>query len=541
MGTDGQIGHRALRRWTPLAYSAATFAAIAMLFQPIPAAATPQIPAPGAPAVPDPGSRPAPIGTLLMPGQRSATTPTTPVVTPSGLPMSPLLAGIEKRRTEIATLGDQLIKLGEERDLALQQVTTAEQKLADVQIALMQAEKEAATAAANALRDQAALPPGAIGSGLADLDALARMQRGESATEQAATRQLTIVRAAQAAALSEKSTATARATDYAQQYTKLNATIAKKQAALQKLEQKHRDELTEAEAAESAQDRQLGARYLEGANQGRGADPRAVAAVRFALAQVGDPYVWSEEGPDQYDCSGLMYAAYRSDAAGRFPLTRVSRDQYRQTSGKVVDRYSLLPGDLLFFSSTNSWTGIHHVAMYAGDGKMVEAPRSGLNVRLVPVRWSRLFQATRIYGSVDGPTETPDLSNPGNGGNPTSTPPTTPPTTTKPPTTKPPTTPPTTTRPTTKPPTSTTPPPPPTTTTPPPPTTTTPAPPTTTTPANPPDSTPADPPDSSGSSSPSGSGSASATGGASSSASSSTSSSASSSASSTTSKDAAGK
>ncbi|MCA2214626.1 C40 family peptidase [Jidongwangia harbinensis] len=411
--------------------------------------------------VPDAGSRPQPLGPLTMPGQRPTptTTPTTPVVTPTGLPSSPLLTQIERRRTEIATLGDQLIKLGEDRDLALQQVTIAERKVTDAQAALLQAEREAAIAAANAFRDQAALPPGSVGSGLADLDALARMQRGESATEQAAARQLAIARAAQAAALTEKSAATARATDLSQQYTKLNASIAKKQTALQKLEQKHRTELSAAEAAESAADRRLGANYLDGAAQGRGADPRAVKAVEFALAQIGDPYVWSEEGPDQYDCSGLMYAAYRSNAAGNFPLRRVSRDQYDQTNDKTVDRYSLVPGDLLFFSSSNSWTGIHHVAMYAGEGKMVEAPRSGLNVRLVPVRWSRLFAATRIYGSVDGPTSVPNLNNPGNSGNPTqpnptTTPPKTNPTTTPPktnPTTTPPKTDPTTTPPKTDP------------------------------------------------------------------------------------------
>ena len=95
------------------------------------------------------------------------------------------------------------------------------------------------------------------------------------------------------------------------------------------------------------------------------------------LAQRGDPYVWSEEGPDQYDCSGLMYAAYRSVG---FNLTRVSRDQYYQTRDRAVSRYSLLPGDLLFFSSSSSWTGIHHVAMYLGDNKIVEAQQSGVPV-----------------------------------------------------------------------------------------------------------------------------------------------------------------
>ncbi len=158
------------------------------------------------------------------------------------------------------------------------------------------------------------------------------------------------------------------------------------------------------------------------------------------MAQRGDPYVWSEEGPNQFDCSGLTYYAYRQ--ATNYPLARVARDQYWQTHANVVDRYSLLPGDLLFFSYSNSWTDIHHVAMYAGHGMMVEAPRTGLDVRLTPVRWTRLFQATRVFGSVDGPVQGPDLSHLPTSGNDSGTgngtsPSASPSATTKPPTTGP--------------------------------------------------------------------------------------------------------
>jgi peptidoglycan DL-endopeptidase CwlO len=432
VGTDGEQmatsgRHRRAQPvrpwWRPLALSAASAAAITTFFNPLPASAAPQAPpVPGAPAVPDMGSRPQPLGTLTMPGQQAGT-PAAATITTPGVAMTPLLQKIEKQRADIAALGDKLIRLGEDRDLANQQVTTAAQKVSDAQTALIKAEQDVAAAAAAAMRDQAALPPGTVGSGLADLDALAQMQRGESETEEAAARHLAIIRAAQASALAEQATATTNATDFARQYEKLNADIAKRQAALQKLEQRHAAEITASEAAQSAADRALGQGYLDGASQGRGADPRAVAALTFALAQRGDPYVWSEEGPDQYDCSGLMYAAYRTSAAGNFPLARVSRDQYYQTRGKSVDRYSLVPGDLLFFSSTTSWTNIHHVAMYAGNGMMVEAPRTGLTVRLVPVRWSRLFQATRIYGSVEGATELPDLNTPPPAGNPGTNPP----------------------------------------------------------------------------------------------------------------------
>jgi cell wall-associated NlpC family hydrolase len=455
--------------WRPLTYSAATFTAIAALFHPLPASATPNAPGvpnapavPAAPAVPDSGSRPVPIGTLLLPGQKApgqqvaGPAATTPATTLPGVTMTPLLQKIEKRRTEIATLGDKLIQLGEDRDRAAQQRATADQKVTDAQVALLTAQQDAAAAAAAALRDQAALPPGTLGSGLADLDSLSRMQRGDSDTREAANRQLALVQASLTAAQAEQATATTNATDLSRQYDTLNADIAKKQAALQKDEQKHADEISAAEAAESAEDRRLGERYLDGTDQGRGAHPNAIAALKIALAQIGDPYVWSEEGPSQFDCSGLMYYAYRN-ATGHFNLDRVSRDQYRQTSQNLVDRYSLVPGDLLFFSSTNSWTGIHHVAMYAGNGMMVEAPRTGLDVRLTPVRWSRLFGATRIWGSVDHKTNAPDLNNlPAPEPNPaeTTTPPTTP---AKPPTSKPTTKPPTT-KPTTKPPTKPTPP-----------------------------------------------------------------------------------
>lgn len=435
VGTDGEQmttsgRHGRIRRvrpwWRPLSYSAATAAAITALFNPLPASASPQVPpAPGAPAVPDMGLRPQALGTLTMPGRQTSTTPASSLITTPGVVMTPLLQKIEKQRTEIDVLGEKLTRLDDDRELAGRQVATAAQKLSDAQAALIQAEQDVAAAAAAAMRDQAALPPGTLGSGLADLDALAQMQRGESETEEAASRHLTIIRAAQASALAEQATATTDQADFTKQYNTLNAEIVKRQTALQKLEQQHAAEIRASEAAQSAADLALGQGYLDGASQGRGADPRAMAALSYALAQIGDPYVWSEEGPNQFDCSGLMFAAYRSQAAGNFPLARVSRDQYYQTRGKSVDRYSLVPGDLLFFSSSTSWKGIHHVAMYAGNGMMVEAPRTRLNVRLVPVRWSRLFQATRIYGSVEGAT-IPTLPNPSATG-------TRPPATSKPP------------------------------------------------------------------------------------------------------------
>jgi len=111
----------------------------------------------------------------------------------------------------------------------------------------------------------------------------------------------------------------------------------------------------------------------------------AGAAVQFALAQVGKPYAWGGSGPGSYDCSGLMMAAW--GAAG-VSLPHNSGMQYSATSR--VSRDQLQPGDILFFGSP-----IHHDAMYIGNGQMVEAPRSGLTVRVVSIDRSDYVGAGR--------------------------------------------------------------------------------------------------------------------------------------------------
>ncbi|MDP9183914.1 MAG: NlpC/P60 family protein [Actinomycetota bacterium] len=101
--------------------------------------------------------------------------------------------------------------------------------------------------------------------------------------------------------------------------------------------------------------------------------PQAAAALDFAKAQVGDPYLWGATGPDAYDCSGLTGAAYR--AAG-ISLPRTSREQWY--AGQHVELGALQPGDLLFWANDPSNPAtIHHVALYAGGGLMIAAPHSG--------------------------------------------------------------------------------------------------------------------------------------------------------------------
>ncbi|WP_371656735.1 MULTISPECIES: C40 family peptidase [unclassified Streptomyces] len=101
------------------------------------------------------------------------------------------------------------------------------------------------------------------------------------------------------------------------------------------------------------------------------------AAISFAMSQLGDPYVWGGNGPDGWDCSGLVQAAYRRAGVS---LPRVANDQYRATTS--ISRGELRRGDLVFWSSDGSAQSIHHVAIYLGNDQYLEAPRPGKKVRV---------------------------------------------------------------------------------------------------------------------------------------------------------------
>jgi hypothetical protein len=105
---------------------------------------------------------------------------------------------------------------------------------------------------------------------------------------------------------------------------------------------------------------------------------RAAQAVAFALAQQGKPYQWGAHGPDAYDCSGLTWAAWR--AAG----VTIPRTAQGQLAGLPPVRGHLQPGDLVVYPSDGP--SRRHVAMVVGGGRMVEALRAGVPVRVTMVR-----------------------------------------------------------------------------------------------------------------------------------------------------------
>lgn len=118
---------------------------------------------------------------------------------------------------------------------------------------------------------------------------------------------------------------------------------------------------------------------------GKSSTAQGKAAVSWARNQIGKPYGWGASGPSSFDCSGLTSQAWLKGAG--FNITRSSRSQYQAVT--KISYNNMRPGDLIFWATNTSKSStIHHVAIYAGNGQMVEAPNPGKTVRLTSVRWS---------------------------------------------------------------------------------------------------------------------------------------------------------
>ena len=111
-----------------------------------------------------------------------------------------------------------------------------------------------------------------------------------------------------------------------------------------------------------------------GRSSTRATEAMRIAAVAYSAKQVqaGKKYVWGSEGPNTFDCSGLIYAAYKSAGLGWPNWDRLNSSLY-WVATKRVPLSELVPGDLLFYSYTGTVSTIHHISIYAGDGMMWEA------------------------------------------------------------------------------------------------------------------------------------------------------------------------
>ncbi|MFE0640864.1 C40 family peptidase [Streptomyces sp. NPDC058877] len=131
-----------------------------------------------------------------------------------------------------------------------------------------------------------------------------------------------------------------------------------------------------------------GATTSKGSTQTQAPSGAAATIVAFAKAQIGDAYVSGGTGPNSWDCSGLVQAAYR--AAG-IDLPRIS---YQQSSmGTSVSLGNLQPGDILYWGSRS---GSYHVAIYVGGGKFVGAQNPSTGVVERSLDWDTPSGAIRI-------------------------------------------------------------------------------------------------------------------------------------------------
>jgi peptidoglycan DL-endopeptidase CwlO len=121
-------------------------------------------------------------------------------------------------------------------------------------------------------------------------------------------------------------------------------------------------------------------------------------AVAYAKKQVQSrnpikPYVWGAQGPNSFDCSGLVYAAYKSAGLGYPTWGRLNAALYFVAT-KRVPFNELLPGDLLFYSYDGSVQNIHHITIYAGNGMMWEA-----NSKRVGLIYSNMYSIKGLMPS----------------------------------------------------------------------------------------------------------------------------------------------
>jgi cell wall-associated NlpC family hydrolase len=111
-------------------------------------------------------------------------------------------------------------------------------------------------------------------------------------------------------------------------------------------------------------------------------------AVRIAASKKGDPYRWGAAGPYAFDCSGLVYYIYRTRLHRSIPRTA---DAQRLATIRLTHSQKR-PGDLIFFMSSGR---AYHVGIYAGYGKIWQAPRPGQVVQL-----SRIWTSAYVVGRV---------------------------------------------------------------------------------------------------------------------------------------------
>jgi cell wall-associated NlpC family hydrolase len=201
---------------------------------------------------------------------------------------------------------------------------------------------------------------------------------------------------AKAAAVAQEQAAAAKKAAVAKQQTQLVAELAslqhisvtlarQRQAGLAKARAEARARAARLAAERAAAGTGSGGHVGGGVSHGTSAGGRV--AVAYAFNQLGKWYLWGADGPSRFDCSGLTMRAWQQ--AGVY-LPHYSVAQYELTEHVPVSQAR--PGDLVFYANnTSDPNSIHHVAIYIGGGRMIEAPHSGAQVRISSIWRSGLM------------------------------------------------------------------------------------------------------------------------------------------------------
>ena len=224
-----------------------------------------------------------------------------------------------------------------------------------------------------------------------DVEQLARTQN--AALRRVQAQRLTLAQA-EASLTQQEQAARVVAEKMAEHRREINSALAESQRIVRQLREEDRRRLAAIaeqqrakaaaaarQARETAAERPTRDRPPSGAQGGTpGGSARAAAAVRYALAQVGEPYSYNAKPPNSWDCSKLTTAAWAAAGVSLTPYSLAQAQQVRRISVS-----ELKPGDLLFY-----FKGARHVAMYIGGGMLVEAasPENGVQVQDAWNSWS---------------------------------------------------------------------------------------------------------------------------------------------------------
>jgi cell wall-associated NlpC family hydrolase len=220
---------------------------------------------------------------------------------------------------------------------------------------------------------------------LSDASVLDGVSKGYSKQlrEYAATKQR--VQATQLVLIDRTSLLLAEKKRLNQQVAEAKTALLKAEKLLKSLAKADRERLLREEAARENKILSDSKRY---AASYKGDNTRGSIALKFALQQIGDIYVWAAAGPTRWDCSGLTLRAFQKAGVS---LPHHSGSQFKY--GKRVAYSNIKPGDLLFFGKP-----ISHVSIYMGGGKMVQAPRAGKKVEVV--NFTRMFGQKPFVGAT---------------------------------------------------------------------------------------------------------------------------------------------